>query len=1366
MDGCRLVSTFKSNACLAILFFLMTGCTLDLRILELPSQLEGESNSIDLNSSKNIFNANDLEVLITVSFPFAVVDINEIQKNITGGILSSISGSGSQYVLHIVPTSDGVVDVVIPAQEIAYVGIPDKMPSAQKQLSVVVDTVKPIATLSSTEIGPTGSTAIPVTIVFSEPVTGLLLSDFLISGGGATITSLTGGGSVYTATITPLLSSEISLSIPAGRVTDIAGNENLDSNEFKIRYGLDIPSPVLSTITTSPTNSSSYTVNIDFGAVAVSGLSDDDFNVTNGMATSLVGSGSSYSLTVTPGSDGVVSISLPAGAVLSDTNIGNSASNILNMTVDRTKPTLSLTGPALTLGNVLTEFEWTIGYTGADAGIDLDVSDVLIGGSATSGCIAVVSGTGNLERKVKVSGCSGNGTVNITVLASTASDLAGNVADASVVSANATVDNLPPTLSVGLGSPSSGGASTVFTWSISYSGYSDILLDSSFVTLSGDATFGCQTSVTGSGSNRLVSVTGCSSMVGTSLSMTINKGSAVDVAGNEAALVNSSNTLAISNYAKVGFTTSSSSTVRGAAVNTQNIEVSLERAYDIPVEVRYNIVSSYTTASESADYAMANSGSLIIPSGVTTGNISYDYNGATATSGSKNIQVALDVPLNVSYKVILDKNIHSRVIVDEAASDTFVDISTGRRHVCGVTKGNKLKCWGSNEQGQLGLGLIDFGRNVPTVVDAGTNYKFVSAGGTHTCAITVNDTLRCWGGNSLGQLGDASSMTRHSPVDIDGGTAYKMVSTGINFTCGVTLTNELKCWGNNSSGQLGKGSAGNVTIPTVIDVGVFYDSVSAGRQTFSEAHACAITMSGILKCWGDNSFGQLGDGTKVNSYAPVVINSGVNYKNISAGYMYTCGVTSDDKLQCWGYNMYGEIGASSGGFFLAPTDIDASIKYAQVGTSSTHLTCGITDTGILKCWGSASDFGIGLPNKISAATPQVIDNGTTYLKVTAGDDFACGLSTEGIVKCWGNNSYGNRGDGFSYVNTTPSLVFDEEIKAENFGYDHSCFIRANGVLQCSGEDDGKLGVGKLFVSAAPITLDNGIKYSKVSSSDYFSCGVTTAGVLKCWGTAPLALAANTSFPNVVDAGQAYKSISLGRYHGCAITDSDELKCFGSNGYGQLGIGPTPVSVSVMTAVDVGSKYKKMALGEAHTCGILLDGVLKCWGSNGYGQLGDGTTTNKNTPTIISAGVSYKDVSTLGHTTCAITSDDYLHCWGWNAFRQVGDGATTNVLSPKLIDGGNTFKAVSLAYAGGCAVTSFGVLKCWGENGFGQLGTGNTYSQNNPVVVDGGVDYKNVILGAHYVCGVTTLNTTKCVGRDTYGQMGRGGILYSPAPIRY
>lgn len=239
-------------------------------------------------------------------------------------------------------------------------------------------------------------------------------------------------------------------------------------------------------------------------------------------------------------------------------------------------------------------------------------------------------------------------------------------------------------------------------------------------------------------------------------------------------------------------------------------------------------------------------------------------------------------------------------------------------------------------------------------------------------------------------------------------------------------------------------------------------------------------------------------------------------------------------------------------------------------------------------------------------------------------------------------------------------------------------------------------------------------------------------------------------------------LSLGEYHACAITTSGVLKCWGANWDGELGDG-TGLDSITPKIIDAGTSYISVATASAHTCGVTSTFALKCWGYNAHGEIGDNTTFSKNIPQLIDSGTSYLKVAAGGSSTCAITLAGVLNCWGYNSEGTLGSGNTTDLHVPTAILGGTTYSDVGLGYTHACAIEAGTyLLYCWGGNSSGELGNGSYVNTTNLSLIDPVNKYSKIGLGAHSTQTLVIRDDHKLYGwgENIYGQLGDGAMIYN------
>lgn len=299
----------------------------------------------------------------------------------------------------------------------------------------------------------------------------------------------------------------------------------------------------------------------------------------------------------------------------------------------------------------------------------------------------------------------------------------------------------------------------------------------------------------------------------------------------------------------------------------------------------------------------------------------------------------------------------------------FTSIVTGAGfHTCGIA-GSRLYCWGSNARGELGDGTTT-NRSSPTAVAAADTLVGVTVGGNHTCAWTSSNRAYCWGGNNAGQLGNGNTEDKRQPVRLPDAFRFTSIRAGAMHTCGDSLGGPLYCWGSNSRGQLGNKSGTDSPTP-VPTIGLLHFTALA----LGGFHGCALKegppVEGVAYCVGSNSDGRLGDSSMVSRDSLVKVSGGYSFLAISAGADHTCGITrGSQSLRCWGNNTSGQLGDGTTINQSVPILVLGSRSFTSVSAGSGH-TCGITTDGVAYCWGrnNAGQLGDGTSTNRLAPTP-------------------------------------------------------------------------------------------------------------------------------------------------------------------------------------------------------------------------------------------------------------------------------------------------------------------------------------------------------------------------------------------------------------
>lgn len=359
----------------------------------------------------------------------------------------------------------------------------------------------------------------------------------------------------------------------------------------------------------------------------------------------------------------------------------------------------------------------------------------------------------------------------------------------------------------------------------------------------------------------------------------------------------------------------------------------------------------------------------------------------------------------------------------------FRNLSTGSSHTCGLTAAGEAFCWGSNESGQLGSGTADRFAGRPTRVVGGLSFTSISAGGYHTCAVTAAGSAYCWGLATNDALGTESHLDscingacRQSPAPVAGDMAYSSISAGGSHTCALTEDGVANCWGWNPFGEAGNGSFNTqLRAPAPVAGDHRFASLTAGFR-----FTCALTATGAAYCWGHGDWGQLGTTAlegcnyaglvSACSTTPTRVEGDVALATITTGVNHTCARTDVGESFCWGENGQGQLGTGSSSGAPTPVRVSTGQPLAVVSAGAFH-TCGISVHGQALCWGqnASGELGTGSSGDPIPSPAPLAGGDRGFVAIHAGggsgtDGHTCALTATGAAYCWGTREYGRLGD--------------------------------------------------------------------------------------------------------------------------------------------------------------------------------------------------------------------------------------------------------------------------------------------------------------------------------------------------------------------
>ena len=611
----------------------------------------------------------------------------------------------------------------------------------------------------------------------------------------------------------------------------------------------------------------------------------------------------------------------------------------------------------------------------------------------------------------------------------------------------------------------------------------------------------------------------------------------------------------------------------------------------------------------------------------------------------------------------LDNDITDRYSAPVAVPDITdaTAITAGSQHSCSLHEDGTISCWGNNDWGQLGNGTTSE-TPLPVQVSLITDAAAITAGGLHSCALLQTGTISCWGNNNNGQLGNGTNNNFAVPVEVIGfpparaeettTTALARTTTTaiaetaaapateITPTTMLTATAQAAPTTTTTTSTTSTATTTTTTTPPTTTTPTTPTPTTAAPPpttaapttspppppttappaaaaqtspppstapppttaappttlpvnrataiTTGVSHSCSLNQTGTVSCWGNNFWGQLGNGQREDissvSVPPVQVLGITDATAVAAGEGHSCALHRDGTISCWGRNNWGQLGNGNEASSVLPLKIQVITDATSITTSKYH-SCALHQNGTISCWGSNNWGQLG--NNARSSVPVRVRGITDATAITTSEYHSCALHQNGTISCWGRNNWGQLGNGQSGSNADSPLpvqvlaITDAIAITADVG--HSCALHQNGTISCWGSNNrGQLGNGQGGDNA-----DSGNADSSVPVQVF---GITDA-----------------------------TAITAGNGHSCALHQNGTISCWGGNYWGQLGNGQSgrdnvswlPVRVediidaTAITAVTSHFYTSANLPPESRTCALHRDGTISCWGSNYWGQLGNG-----------------------------------------------------------------------------------------------------------------------------------------------------------------
>jgi len=687
-----------------------------------------------------------------------------------------------------------------------------------------------------------------------------------------------------------------------------------------------------------------------------------------------------------------------------------------------------------------------------------------------------------------------------------------------------------------------------------------------------------------------------------------------------------------------------------------------------------------------------------------------------------------------------------------------LDVDTGRRHTCAVDYRGEVRCWGGNSDGEVVPGAADL---VPqpfqvALPDAAAQ---VAVGKQHSCARLVTGAIWCWGTNDENELALGPTTAESAvPVLISGVPPSAEISAGGYHTCSRSADDgTVTCWGSNEHGESGQATSLDCD-PDDPDEGLCIQPTAvantAGTKAIALGHrfSCLIDADDRVACWGRNNGRQLAvdEATEMTAVPTMIAQLGRSTA-IAASGRSACAIETSGSVKCWGTGVEGQLGT---GMFTSDPSPPAGtlIENARSLSLSNFGGCAVLRDGNVTCWGN-TDAGSG--TFALNLTPELAT--VTAARKISGDFFHHCAIANGELSCWGNNANAQLGRGGPSIVKSPFTAIASGATQIVAGNTHMCSI-ANGELYCWGDNEyGQAGDPSFTRTYVPTKIPTSVQLVGVAAGFRQTC-VWGAGSAECWGQAWTGRLGTGSDQRSQGRSPVQVSgidhVTIGGDHMCALLQNNTIMCFGFNGRGQVGLDPnqTRQSITGNTITNSGGALGtilQLSAGGRHTCARTSTGVW-CWGSGEDGQLGYGGTADQYIPHQVT-GLLATDLASGENFSCAVeaTTGD-VECWGRNSNGQLGINSRT--ASPNHVKVMNLPAKATRVFSGPgassmCALLETGAFHCWGDGDMAQLGNGITNDQDLPSLAPGYAMATAAAMSPVGSCAIVG-GAVKCVGEYT------------------
>jgi alpha-tubulin suppressor-like RCC1 family protein len=696
------------------------------------------------------------------------------------------------------------------------------------------------------------------------------------------------------------------------------------------------------------------------------------------------------------------------------------------------------------------------------------------------------------------------------------------------------------------------------------------------------------------------------------------------------------------------------------------------------------------------------------------------------------------------------------------SAESSTQITAGDKITCALPQGGRLFCWGA---GAIGDGARD-GSATPVAVSGLTTVQQASAGGRHACAVLSSGAVDCWGEDDDGEVGNGVEQADPVvlPTPVQGITTAVQVSAGENHTCALLADGTVRCWGRGFEGELGDGQTGPTAsspVPVTVTGVTTATQISAGGS-----QTCALLADASVTCWGLVS----GDGQAPHASGNQVRVRMAAAVQVSAAQYHACALLRSGLVLCWGTDDEGQLGDNgpSSAYTPLPVDLDPVTEPVAQISAGDDVNCAVLRDHTIRCWGLGGSGQLGnATTQVIAPGPVAVSGITDSVRVSAGSDHVCAVLRDGALRCWGDNKGGELGTGTSDRALLPRTVVNLSGAAQiSAGYQHTCALLSSGAVDCWGDNSrDQLGNGAIMQpSSMPLPVPGLAPAiaTQISAGPYHTCARLQGGTIACWG--------DNIAPHLVAGITTAIQVAAGDGYNCAVLANGTVACWGANDFGQLGNGTTMPSATPVLASGI-TTATQVTVNAAHTCAVLQGGTVSCWGDGFYGELGNdhtGPTAGSSVPVPV-VGISASNPAsqvTAGYRhTCAVMQNGTVSCWGRGTEGELGNGLKLNNPDPTTALGIDDAVAVDAGSDHSCAVRAGGGLSCWGLDSYGQVGDGGTAQEVlEPANVNLIGNVTQVDAGNVHTCARRTDGTVACWGFGADGEIGDGATGFAETPV--